>query len=240
MRVADNTYGIEMNRLKERSIEVQRIADSLKAKHDDMRQWYNSRNTTSTEGFKNIKDNVELYAKRVNIMRSERCKQLEILRKRDQDKEDPGNPDTSASTQQQGASESTQITVYKPQQTATTQGTSGSTQEELPQLESSHYVESSSVGKDPVVESADLALKRVHPVTGEELEEGELIADVTDEQIVALNEMKEIEDVAIDQIPSEPETADLENLEEIVFEGDNNKSTYVREDETEFIPFNED
>ncbi|XP_021990888.1 transcription initiation factor IIF subunit alpha-like [Helianthus annuus] len=34
MRAADNARGIEMNRLKERSTEVQRVADSLKAKHD--------------------------------------------------------------------------------------------------------------------------------------------------------------------------------------------------------------
>ncbi|KAF5797548.1 hypothetical protein HanRHA438_Chr07g0292561 [Helianthus annuus] len=52
--------------------------------------------------------------------------------------------------------------------------------------------------------------------------------------------MKVIEDATIDQIPSEPETADLENLDEIVFEGDDNKSTYVQEDGTEFNPFNED
>ncbi|MFS7945342.1 hypothetical protein Hanom_Chr06g00523161 [Helianthus anomalus] len=52
--------------------------------------------------------------------------------------------------------------------------------------------------------------------------------------------MKAVEDVAVDQIPSEPETLDVENLEEIVFEGDNNKSTYVREVGTEFTPFNED
>ncbi|MFS7894132.1 hypothetical protein Hanom_Chr00s001348g01680781 [Helianthus anomalus] len=52
--------------------------------------------------------------------------------------------------------------------------------------------------------------------------------------------MKAMEDVAIDQIPSEPETTDLEKLEDIVFEGDDNKSTYVREDRTEFDPFNKD
>ncbi|MFS7948053.1 hypothetical protein Hanom_Chr06g00555461 [Helianthus anomalus] len=58
------------------------------------------------------------------------------------------------------------------------------------------------------------------------LEEGELIADFLDEQILALNEIKVVEDATIDQIPSEPETANLENIEEIVFE--------------EFVPFNED
>ncbi|KAJ0796974.1 hypothetical protein HanPI659440_Chr04g0168531 [Helianthus annuus] len=241
MRAADNTRGVEMNRLKERSTEVQRAADALKAKHDDMREWYNTRNTTLTEGFKTIKDNVVLSTKRVNILWSERCKQLEILRKRDQDREDPGNPDMSALSQQPGASESTQIMVYKPQQIMSKQGTSGGTQEEMKQLESSYYVESSSdialQGVHPV--SGDIALQGVHPVSGEELEEGELVAEFSNEQILALREMKVVEDATIDQIPSEPEIADLDNLDEIVFEGDDSKSTYVREDGTELNPFDE-
>ncbi|KAJ0575730.1 hypothetical protein HanIR_Chr05g0216161 [Helianthus annuus] len=181
MCAAENARGIEMNRLKERSTEVQRVADSLKAKHDDMREWYNSRNTTLTEGFKTIKDNVELSTKRINILWSERCKQLEILRKCDQDKENSGNPDTSASSQQPGASESTQIMVCQPQQIVSTQGTSGGAQEEMKQLESSYYVESSLAGKDTVLRSADIALQSVHPVSGEELEEGELVADFSNE-----------------------------------------------------------
>ncbi|MFS7956089.1 hypothetical protein Hanom_Chr07g00650451 [Helianthus anomalus] len=41
-------------------------------------------------------------------------------------------------------------------------------------------------------------------------------------------------------MPSEPETADLENVEEIMFEGNYKKSSYVREDGTEFVPFNEE
>ncbi|MFS8024951.1 hypothetical protein Hanom_Chr16g01469321 [Helianthus anomalus] len=52
--------------------------------------------------------------------------------------------------------------------------------------------------------------------------------------------MKAIDDAAIDNIPSEPENADIENLDEIVFEGETRKSTYVREDGTEFNPFDED
>ncbi|KAF5788758.1 hypothetical protein HanXRQr2_Chr09g0362801 [Helianthus annuus] len=52
MRAADNTRGIDMNHLKERSTQVQRLAETLKEKHDDMREWYNSRNTTITDGVK--------------------------------------------------------------------------------------------------------------------------------------------------------------------------------------------
>ncbi|KAJ0604129.1 hypothetical protein HanRHA438_Chr02g0057831 [Helianthus annuus] len=58
--------------------------------------------------------------------------------------------------------------------------------------------------------------------------------------MLALNEMKAIDDASIDNIPSEPETEDIENIDEIVFEGETRKSTYVREDGTEFNPFDED
>ncbi|MFS7927560.1 hypothetical protein Hanom_Chr04g00310591 [Helianthus anomalus] len=95
-------------------------------------------------------------------------------------------------------------------------------------------------GTSSVVSSADIALQVVHPVTGEELEEGELIADFTDEQIVALNEMKIIDDSAIDQILFEPETVDTENIDEIVLEGETSKSTYVRADGIEFDLFDEE
>ncbi|KAJ0466354.1 hypothetical protein HanPSC8_Chr14g0595311 [Helianthus annuus] len=75
MRAADNARGIDMNRLKERSIEVQRLAETLKAKHDDMKEWYNSRNTKITDGVKRINDGFENVRKCVNIMWVDRCKQ---------------------------------------------------------------------------------------------------------------------------------------------------------------------
>ncbi|MFS7938094.1 hypothetical protein Hanom_Chr05g00435411 [Helianthus anomalus] len=221
MRAADNARGIDMNRLKERSITVQSLTETLKAKHDDMKEWYNSRKTKITYGLKKINDGFEFVRKGVNILWADRCKQQEALKKRDHDFEDLGNPDPSATSEQPPATASTQIVVFEPPQIESTQGTSGGTVEEIQQLESSSYVESSLAGTSSVPSSADLALQVVHP-------------------LLALNEMKAIDDVAIDNIPSEPQTADLENLEEIVFEGDNNKSTYVREDGTEFIPFNED
>ncbi|KAM0069507.1 hypothetical protein Hdeb2414_s0001g00002531 [Helianthus debilis subsp. tardiflorus] len=156
MRVADNARGIDINRLKEKSIEVQRSAETLKAKHNDMKEWYNSHNTKITDGFKKITDGFEFVRKPVNILWGDRCKHQEALKKRDHDSEDPGNPDPSATSEQPPATACTQLIVYKRQKIATTQETSSGAQEELPQLESSHYVQSSSAGKDPVVESADL------------------------------------------------------------------------------------
>ncbi|MFS7914554.1 hypothetical protein Hanom_Chr02g00154801 [Helianthus anomalus] len=99
MRAADNARGIEMNRLKDRSTTVQRVAEALKAKHDDMREWYNSQNTTITDGVKRINDGFEAVRKRVNILWGNRCKQQEVLKKRDHDSEDPGNPDPSATSE---------------------------------------------------------------------------------------------------------------------------------------------
>ncbi|MFS8018825.1 hypothetical protein Hanom_Chr15g01396611 [Helianthus anomalus] len=88
-----------MNRLKERSTTVQRLVEALKAKHDDMREWYNSRNTTITDGVKRINDGFEAVRKRVNILWGDRCKQQEVLKKRDHDSEDTGNLDPSGTSE---------------------------------------------------------------------------------------------------------------------------------------------
>ncbi|MFS7945792.1 hypothetical protein Hanom_Chr06g00528341 [Helianthus anomalus] len=83
MRAADNTRGIDMNRLKERSTQVHRLAETLKEKHDDMREWYNSCNTIITDGVKKITDGFEFVRRHVNILWGDRCKQQEVLKKRD-------------------------------------------------------------------------------------------------------------------------------------------------------------
>ncbi|MFS7960047.1 hypothetical protein Hanom_Chr08g00698361 [Helianthus anomalus] len=52
--------------------------------------------------------------------------------------------------------------------------------------------------------------------------------------------MKEVDDAEIDKMPIEPETENVENIEEIVFEGETSKSTYVRADVMEFDSFDEE
>ncbi|KAF5807960.1 hypothetical protein HanXRQr2_Chr04g0139971 [Helianthus annuus] len=240
MRAADNTRGIEMNRLKERSTQVQRLAESLKEKHDDMREWYNSRNTIIIDGVKKITEGVEFVRRRVNILWGDRCKQQEVLQKKDDDPEDQGNPDPSATTEQPPATASTQIVVLQPSQLESTQGTSSGSVEEVQQLESNTFIESSKAGTSSVPSAADLALQVIHPITGEIQEEGEIISDLSHEQLLALNAMKEVDDVTIDKMASEPETANVENIEEIVFEGETSKSTYVCADGMEFDPFDEE
>ncbi|MFS7988869.1 hypothetical protein Hanom_Chr11g01039941 [Helianthus anomalus] len=147
------------------------------------------------------------------------------MKKRDDDPEDQGNPDPSTTSEQPPATASTEIVVVQPSELESAQGTSSGTVEEIQQHESlpgTYFVPS----------TADLALQVVHPITGELLEEGEIISDLSNEQLLALNAMKEIDDAEIDKMPSEPETADVENIEEIVFEGNEKKSTYVRTDGT--------
>ncbi|KAF5755322.1 hypothetical protein HanRHA438_Chr17g0811471 [Helianthus annuus] len=209
MRAADNTRGIEMNRMKERSSELQRLAEALKEKHDYMKEWYNSRNTTIVDGVKRINDGFEAVRKGVNILWGDRCKQQEVLKKRDHDSEDLGNPDPSATSEQLPATTSTQIIVFQPSQLESTQGTSSGAVEEIQQLESSSYIESSLPGTSSVPSTADLALQAVHPITREILEEREFVSDLSHVQLLALNEMKTIEDSVIDQMPVEPKTADV-------------------------------
>ncbi|KAJ0699146.1 hypothetical protein HanRHA438_Chr10g0436161 [Helianthus annuus] len=240
MRAADNARGIELNKVKEQSISVQQSADQLVEKHDFMKEWYDSRNPTLVDGFNTIKNAFEISRKRVNILWSDRCKEQEIQRKRDHDRGDPRNPDTSATFEQQGASASTQIIVYKPLQIGTAQGTSGGSKDELEKLESGHVGESSTAGENVVPSSADIALQVCPPIIREDLEDGEFISEMTDEHILALTDMKVVDDATIDETPSEPEVANLDGLDEIVFEGDAEKSKQVREDGTEFSPFDEE
>ncbi|MFS7947879.1 hypothetical protein Hanom_Chr06g00553351 [Helianthus anomalus] len=171
MRATDNAHGIDMNRLKERSIEVKRLADTLKEKHEDMKEWYNIRNNKLTYGVKRITDGFEFVRKRVNILLGDRCKQQEVLKKREHDSEDPCNPDSSATSEQPPATASTELVVFKPSQLGSAQGTSSGTVEETQQLESSSYIKSSLPRTSSVPSSADLALQAVHPITREILEE---------------------------------------------------------------------
>ncbi|MFS8026657.1 hypothetical protein Hanom_Chr16g01489321 [Helianthus anomalus] len=150
MRAADNTRGIDMNCMKERSSEIQRLAEALKEKHDYMKEW-------------------------------------------DHDSEDPGNPDPSATLEQPPATTSSQLVVLKDSQLGSSQGTSSGAVEEQQQLEISSYIESSMSGTSSVPSTTYLALQAVHP-----------------------------------------------NIEEIVFEGETNKSTYVRADGMDFDPFDEE
>ncbi|MFS7931169.1 hypothetical protein Hanom_Chr04g00352891 [Helianthus anomalus] len=220
MRAADNTCGIELSRVKEQSIVVKLSANRLAVRHDFMKNWHDTRNTTLVDGFKSIKDAFEISRKRVNIMGSDRYKAQEVQRKHDHDSEDQGNADALASSEPQGASASTQIIVYQPQQTETTQGTSGGSKDDVDKLESS------------------IALHECPP---ESSTAGANVASISgDVDILRLTVMKVVDDTIIDETQSEPDATNLDGLDEIMFEGDVEKSKYVREDGAEFNTFDED
>ncbi|MFS7917142.1 hypothetical protein Hanom_Chr03g00185521 [Helianthus anomalus] len=83
-------------------------------------------------------------------------------------------------------------------------------------------------------------LQECPTVDRKQLEDGEFISEMTNEHIVRLTDMKVVDDATINEITSEPDTTNLEGVDELVFEGDVEKSKYVREDRTEFNPFDED
>ncbi|KAJ0657348.1 hypothetical protein HanLR1_Chr14g0545931 [Helianthus annuus] len=198
-----------------------------------MKNWYETKNTTIAEGVKTITKGYDFLRKRVAILWEDRCKQQEILQKRDEDPEDQGNPDTAAAPQQPPVGTSSAIIVYQPSSLRSSQaGSSGIVNEE--------QLLEALAGTSPVLSSADLALQVVHPVTGESLQEGEIVEDLTPQQLITLKAMRDINDDEVEKMPSEPETITAENVDEIVFEGEVKKSTYVREDGTEFASFDED
>ncbi|MFS7928289.1 hypothetical protein Hanom_Chr04g00319031 [Helianthus anomalus] len=81
-----------------------------------MKEWYHIRNNKLTDGVKRITDGFEFVRKCVNILWGDRCKQEEVLKIRDHDSENPGNPDPSATSGKPPATASTQIVVFHPSQ----------------------------------------------------------------------------------------------------------------------------
>ncbi|KAJ0813251.1 hypothetical protein HanPSC8_Chr17g0771301 [Helianthus annuus] len=154
---------------------LQKLAEDLRSRCDVMKEWYDSRNTTILEGAKKLNTGYEFLRSRVATLWEDRCKQQEILKKRDDDPEDQGNPDPSATSQQPTAATSSAIIVAQPQTVESTQGTSSGAAEEVQQIEAT-------------VE----------------------------------------------------ESSNAENIEEIIIKGNVKKSSYVRQDGTEFAPFDED
>ncbi|MFS7942399.1 hypothetical protein Hanom_Chr06g00487911 [Helianthus anomalus] len=80
------------------------------------------------------------------------------------------------------------------------------------------------VRKEPAVEQLK-KYRRFNPCLF--LEEGEIVSDLSHEQLLALNAMKDIDDDEIEKMPIEPETKNAENVEEIVFEGETNRPMFV-------------
>ncbi|KAF5823950.1 hypothetical protein HanRHA438_Chr01g0044771 [Helianthus annuus] len=216
-----------------RSSVLQKLAEDLRNRCDVMKEWYDSRNTTILEGARKMSANFDFLRKRVATLWEDRCKQQEIRQKRDEDPEDLGNPDSAATPQQPPAGTSSAVVIYQPSVIGSSEGASSGTVGEEQLLEAL-------AGTPFVPSSADLALQVVHPVTGESLGEGEIVDDLTPQQLITLKAMRDVDDEEIEKMPSEPESANVENVDEIVFEGDVKKSSYVRQDGTEFAPFDED
>ncbi|KAJ0614217.1 hypothetical protein HanIR_Chr02g0059941 [Helianthus annuus] len=67
---------------------LQKLAEDLKGRCDFMKEWYDSRNSTIVEGVKKITSGYDFLRKRVATLWEDKCKQQEIMRKRDEDPED--------------------------------------------------------------------------------------------------------------------------------------------------------
>ncbi|MFS7910861.1 hypothetical protein Hanom_Chr02g00111171 [Helianthus anomalus] len=227
MRAADNVRGIDMNRLKEKSNDVLRTADKLSGKYNEITKWYDSRNKVLAGNVKQITRSYEVTRKRVNTLWADKCKEEEMLQKRDHDSEDQGNHVASAPSEPQGVSSSTQVIVYRPQQTVTPQGTSGGLNDDVAQLDSGIAMQvcptkSQTTDANVASSSADIDLQACPSVDRKDFEDG-VISEMTDEQILGLIDMKVVGDTTIDELPSDVE-----------------KSKYVREVGTEFNPFDEE
>ncbi|KAJ0704588.1 hypothetical protein HanPI659440_Chr14g0564331 [Helianthus annuus] len=214
---------VEIDKLKSTVDQQQTVIERQQAEIDSLK----AENARLKAAEEERERNNTILQTRVAALWDYHCKQQEVLKKRDDDSEDQGNPDTSGTSQKQPAATSSAVIVVQPSVVESIQGTSYGTAQQVE-------------GTVSVPSSADIALQAIHPVTGELLEEGELIEDFSHEQLLALQAMRKIDDAEIERMPSEPDSTDVENVEEIVFEGNEQKSAYVRKDGTEFPQFDED
>ncbi|KAJ0653615.1 hypothetical protein HanOQP8_Chr15g0585521 [Helianthus annuus] len=218
----------EANRARNREVEImKRHSTNLETQAKALREKVSSRDDRLMEAFKPM------------------CKTLGIVpsRREDDQDDDAANPNqTTASgsgataSGAAGGSGTAQDTPSAPP-TATT-GPS----EQTETLETSAGPEQISL--EPETFTTDLpessSAQKHHPVTGELLEEGEFISEMTDEQISILTDLDEVAVCMIDATPLVQDQTDFSTIEEIFISSDPERPVYVGKDNAEVNALDDD
>ncbi|KAJ0865705.1 hypothetical protein HanRHA438_Chr12g0543431 [Helianthus annuus] len=181
----------EANRARDREVEIMKgRSNVLEQKHEELSDRYKNRDERLIEAFKPVHANFKKMDHKVVTLWNERCKALGIVpSKRGDDKDDDAaNPDQPAASGSgatasgaAGGSRTSQATPTAPP-TATT-GPS----EQTETLEASAGFEHVSLEPEAFTDLPESStVQQYHPVTGELLEEGEHVTEMSDERILAL------------------------------------------------------
>ncbi|MFS7992579.1 hypothetical protein Hanom_Chr12g01083971 [Helianthus anomalus] len=235
----------EANRVRDREVDImKRHSTNLETQAQALREKVHSRDDRLMGAFKPMHTNFNKVHSMVGTLWNERCKALGIVpsRREDDKDDDAANPDqTTASASgatasgAEGGSGTPQDAPSDPP-TATT-GPS----EQTETLE--HFTGPEHISLEPetftdLPESSGVS--QFHPVTGELLEEGEFVDEMSDEQIRALTELVDVAVSMIDATPLEQDQTDFSKIDEIFISSDPERTVYVGQDNAEMNALNDD
>ncbi|KAM0025475.1 hypothetical protein Hdeb2414_s0021g00575041 [Helianthus debilis subsp. tardiflorus] len=238
LKEANRARDREVEKMKGHSTVLKNEAKALREKHKELSDRYNGRDDRLIEAFKPVHANFKKIDHKVGTLWNERCKALGIVlpRRGDDKDDDAANPDQPAASGS-GATASGAAGGTDTSQAAPTAPPTASTgpSEQSESLEVSADLEHVSVEPDAFADLPESSfVQQYHPVTGELLEEGEHVTEMSDERVLALMELDEVDVNMIDATPLVPDQTDFSSIDEIFIGSDPERPVYVGQDNVEF------
>ncbi|KAJ0882781.1 hypothetical protein HanPSC8_Chr10g0413631 [Helianthus annuus] len=236
----------EANRARDREVEImKRHSTNLETHAKALREMVSNRDDRLMEAFKPMYSNFNRVYSRVGTLWNERCKTLGIVpaRREDDQDDDAANPDQTTASGSGATASGAAGGSGAPQDTPSAPPTASTgPTEQTETLEMS--VNPEQISLEPETFTTDLpessSAQKHHPVTGELLEEGEFISEMTDEQILILTDLDEVAVCMIDATPLVQDQTDFSSIEEIFISSDPERPVYVRKDNAEVNALDDD
>ncbi|KAJ0875954.1 hypothetical protein HanPSC8_Chr11g0482831 [Helianthus annuus] len=244
LREANRARDSEVEIMKRHSTVLENEAKALRQKHDELSERYKNRDDKLVESFKPVFANFKKTNQKVGTLWSERCNALGIVpsRREDDKDDDAANPDQPAATGS-GATASGAAGGSGTSQDAPTAPSTATTgpSEQTETLGTSTGLEHVSLEAEMFADLPESSgALQYHPVTGELLEEGEHVTEMSDEQILALTELDDVAVSMIDSTPLEQDQTDFSSIDEIFIGSDPERPVYVGKDNAEFANLSSD
>ncbi|KAM0025611.1 hypothetical protein Hdeb2414_s0021g00576591 [Helianthus debilis subsp. tardiflorus] len=227
----------EANKARDREVEImKKHSTNLETQAKALREKVSSRDDRLMEAFKPMYANFNKILPQVGTLWRERCKTLDVVpsRREDDQDDDAANPDQTTASGSgaiaSGAAGGSGTSQDTPSAPTTTSGPT----EQTETLETSAGPEHISLEPEMFTDLPESSsAQKYHPVTGELLEEGEIVDEMTDEQTQILTDLDEVAVSLIDATPLEQDQTDFSSIEEIFISSDPKRPVYVGKDNAE-------
>ncbi|KAJ0467707.1 hypothetical protein HanIR_Chr14g0688261 [Helianthus annuus] len=236
----------EANKARDKEVEImKRHSTNLETQAKALGEKVSSRDDRLMEAFKPMYTNFNRVYSQVGTLWKERCKTLDIVpsRREDDQDDDAANPDQTTASGSGATASGAAGGSGTPQDTPSAPPTASTgPTEQTETLEMS--VDPEQISLEPETFTTDLpessSAQKHHPVTGELLEEGEFISEMTDEQISILTDLDEVAVCMIDATLLVQDQTDFSTIEEIFISSDPERPVYVGKDNAEVNALDDD